>query len=74
MTAARQRSIDPGNASVTQDLFCVECMARTHEFERGWCGFLTDDECEPEEVAMLCPACAEREFGAPCRTNRDEAD
>jgi hypothetical protein len=33
------------------------------EFERGWRGFLTDGESEPPEVAILCPACSEREFG-----------
>ena len=44
-------------------LFCVECSAVSDEFERGWRGFLTDDEFEPAEVAILCPECAEREFG-----------
>jgi hypothetical protein len=44
-------------------LFCVECSAATDVYVRGWRGFLTDDEFEPAEVAILCPACAERESG-----------
>ena len=44
-------------------LFCVECCVATDEFELGWRGFLTDEEYGPAEVAILCPACAEREFG-----------
>ena len=44
-------------------LFCVECSAVTNECVRGWRGFLTDDEYEPAEVAILCPECAKREFG-----------
>jgi hypothetical protein len=44
-------------------------------FERGWRAFLTDDEFEPEEVAILCPDCAEREFGPPhARFELDERD
>jgi hypothetical protein len=44
-------------------------------FERGWRAFLTDDEFEPEEVAILCPDCAEREFGPPrARLELDERD
>jgi hypothetical protein len=54
-------------------LFCVECSTSVEKFERGWRGFLTDDEFEPTEVAILCPDCAEREFGPRAtRTRRDE--
>jgi hypothetical protein len=54
-------------------LFCVECSTSGEKFERGWRGFLTDDEFEPTEVAILCPDCAEREFGPRAtRPRRDE--
>jgi hypothetical protein len=47
-----------------RDLLSVlrECPAVSNEFERGWRGFLTDEEFEPAEVAILRPDCAEREF------------
>jgi hypothetical protein len=48
---------------MSHQLFCAECSSVADEFERGWRGFLTDDEVEPAEVAILCPTCAEREFG-----------
>jgi hypothetical protein len=53
-------------------LFCTECSAVTNDFERGWRGFLTDDEYEPAAVAILCPTCATREFGPPTRKTRTE--
>jgi hypothetical protein len=59
--------------SVVPGLQCYECPAVTARFERGWRAYLTDDEFEPEEVAILCPECAEREFG-PLRTRRLEQD
>ena len=55
-------------------LFCLECPALTNEFQRGWRGFLTDDEYEPAEVAILCPSCAEREFGTRRPVEADEAE
>jgi hypothetical protein len=55
-------------------LFCFECPALTNKFEQGWRAFLTDDEFEPAEVAILCPTCAEREFGSPRRVKTEEAD
>jgi hypothetical protein len=51
---------------VRHPLSCLECPAVSDEFERGWRGFLTDEELEPAEVAILCPACSEREFGRSC--------
>ncbi len=51
---------------MAHNLSCIECGLLTTVFERGWRGFLTDDEFGPAEVAILCPACAEREFGS-CR-------
>jgi hypothetical protein len=54
-------------------LFCAECPNVANVFERGWRGFLTSDEFEPAEVGILCPECAEREFGPPIRkTQSDE--
>ena len=52
---------------VRHPLSCFECSAVSDEFERGWRGFLTDGEFEPPEVAILCPACSEREFGESLR-------
>jgi hypothetical protein len=48
---------------VSSCLSCVECSAVSDKTARGWRGFLTDDEYEPTEVAILCPECAEQEFG-----------
>ena len=63
------------DACVVPGLQCYECPAVTVRFERGWRAFLTDDEFEPEEVAILCPDCAEREFGPPrARFKLDERD
>ena len=59
---------------MTCSLSCAECHAVTDVFERGWAAFLTDDEYEPAAVAILCPGCAEREFGAPRRTNRSDTE
>ena len=53
-------------------LFCVECPSTTNVFEHGWHVFLTDDKEEPPEVVVLCPMCAEREFGPPIRNTRTE--
>jgi hypothetical protein len=57
---------------MTYYLFCQECPNVANQFERGWRGFLTDEEYEPAEVVVLCPACAEREFGPPVRRTRLE--
>ena len=53
-------------------LFCAECPNVANEYELGWRGFLTDDEYEPTEVVILCPACATREFGPLIRRTRSE--
>jgi hypothetical protein len=37
--------------------------ARSTTFERGWRGYLTDEEYEPTVVVVLCPECSERELG-----------
>jgi hypothetical protein len=55
-------------------IFCLECPALTDTFERGWRGYLTDDEFQPAEVTILCPACSAREFGAPPLADSDQAD
>lgn len=46
-------------------LFCVDCGLSTGVFERDWRGFHTDDAYGPPEVAILCPECADRQFGPP---------
>jgi hypothetical protein len=44
---------------------CVECSREQAASKRGWKAYLTVDEDEPAEAVVYCPACAEREFGAP---------
>ena len=55
-------------------LFCEECSDEANTFERGWRSFLTDDEDEPGGVGVLilCPACADLEFGPLIRRTREE--
>jgi hypothetical protein len=54
---------------------CVECGDTIGEFERGWRAYIAEDEWKPiEEVAIFCPRCAWREFGAPPVADTDEAD
>jgi hypothetical protein len=48
---------------VSYCLSCAECRAVCDDIARGWRGFLTYDEFEPTEVLILCPECAQREFG-----------
>jgi DNA-directed RNA polymerase subunit RPC12/RpoP len=44
-------------------LRCVECGKEATDSAIEWRGYLTDDD----EVAIYCPDCAEREFGAEPR-------
>jgi hypothetical protein len=53
-------------------ILCAECTIATFDFERGWRAYLTDDEYEPAAVAILCPECSEREFGATRREPNEE--
>jgi hypothetical protein len=46
-------------------LVCVECGRAQTDGERGWRSYVTVDEDEPVEAIILCPDCAEREFGHP---------
>jgi hypothetical protein len=48
---------------VSYCLSCAECRVVSDDTARGWRSFLTDDEYEPAEVLILCPECAQREFG-----------
>lgn len=42
---------------------CGECETRSLPADQErWRAYLTDDE--PPELALFCPSCAEREFGA----------
>lgn len=45
-------------------LRCVDCGGESLR-GIGWRAYLADDprDEDPPEVAILCPACAEREFG-----------
>jgi hypothetical protein len=46
---------------LTTELECIECHASCEHFERGWRAYLLP---EPDEsILVLCPICAEREFG-----------
>jgi hypothetical protein len=48
-------------------LACVECGREQRDDERGWRGYLTTHEDEPDyeraEAIVFCPECAAREFG-----------
>jgi hypothetical protein len=47
---------------VRPSLVCVECGETASDDDaRGWRTYLTSDE--PEDVAIYCQDCAEREFG-----------
>ena len=52
-------------AHPARELVCAECR-RTSSDGEGWraeLGLDLEDEREPEEVAVYCPACWQREFG-----------
>jgi hypothetical protein len=46
-------------------LRCIECGAEERETAAGWRAMIAEDPegVEEPEVAIYCPACAEREFG-----------
>jgi hypothetical protein len=44
-------------------LVCVECGRETTSAERVWRAVLAGGVGDELEVAVYCPACAEREFG-----------
>jgi hypothetical protein len=48
-------------------LHCVECESWIVGHAPGWRAYLAKDprDDEPPEVAVLCPECAEWEFGEP---------
>lgn len=43
-------------------IFCDRCEAATARFERGWCAYITSAT-DAETVTVVCPTCAERNFG-----------
>jgi hypothetical protein len=45
-------------------LVCAECGKQADAKGAAWKAFLTD---EPDEIALYCPDCAEREFGESFR-------
>jgi hypothetical protein len=50
----------------TAALLCAECGAESDELALGWPGYLARESDQDEleaQVLMLCPRCAEREFG-----------
>lgn len=48
-------------------LVCAECGKRASKHASGWWALIAykPDEPTPETVYVLCPECAEREFGPP---------
>ncbi|HEY6961560.1 MAG TPA: hypothetical protein VI408_06695 [Gaiellaceae bacterium] len=49
-------------------LECIECGARTSDFEQGWAAVRIEDPDRPggrTEVAVYCGRCFAREFEAP---------
>lgn len=54
---------------------CCECGETVGAFERGWRAYLEADERDDvQEVAVFCPVCATREFGAKWLADTDETD
>ncbi len=54
-----------------QDLFCIECGARSED-GAGWRAEIAVDEEEPDEVVVYCPPCWEHEFGWSAPTPNSE--
>ncbi len=44
-------------------IYCDRCEAATARFERDWRAYLTPDSDAETHVTVICPACAERNFG-----------
>ena len=44
-------------------IFCDRCEAATARFERGWCAYITAESNAETCVTVVCPACAEQNFG-----------
>jgi hypothetical protein len=46
-------------------LRCVECEAASDDDAEGWRAYVVyvEDDGEPPEIAIYCPACARLEFG-----------
>jgi hypothetical protein len=44
-------------------IFCDRCEAATARFERGWCAYITAANDAETGVTVVCPTCAERNFG-----------
>jgi hypothetical protein len=53
---------DPTVHLVRRALSCCECGRPSKGHAPEWRAYLTSDD--PQEVAVYCPECAEREFGA----------
>ncbi len=53
----------PGETRLLQ---CLACGSGVTEFARGWRAYRADQKREPS-VIVLCPECAEREFGEDSR-------
>jgi ribosomal protein S27AE len=54
-------------AQAASRLRCVECGAVSDKTARGWCAYLGggfDEDDDPIEVGVFCPACVQREFMA----------
>jgi hypothetical protein len=44
-------------------LECAECLVKSTGNARGWRALLGLEDDDTETVVVLCPECAEREFG-----------
>ena len=65
MTASKARPVSAEQVALIPR--CTECGAVWHPTDRErWRAYLGVDEHldEPAEVVILCPTCAEREFGS----------
>ena len=50
--------------TATEPLLCVECATHSAGDARGWRAYIAflEEDGEPPELVVVCPACAEREF------------
>lgn len=72
----RRRAGRGGRLHSATMLRCQECrrIAETAAEAQGWRAYIGDDprDDEPPEVAVYCPSCAAREFGADAPSSRQQ--
>jgi hypothetical protein len=56
---------DEGQVDVELVLECVECGVLSTGNAAGWRAIVGPGDGLEDELAVYCPACADREFGSP---------